>query len=125
MGLYSAKAKSRTCTAWRASYLVFDGLGIAPEALEIVVGARLFRKNVDHVIAVVHQDPLGVGITFDARRDVAVLLQLHFDFIRYRLILPRIRAIADDQRIRERSHIAQIQHANLLRLFGFGGMDGG
>src|SRR6476660_1383923 len=111
--------------AWRASDSVFDALRVAPEALQVVVGARLLRKNVDHVVAVIHQDPFGVGITFHARRNVSVLLQLHLDLIGYCLILPRIRAVADDQYLGERGHVAQIQHADLLRLFGFGGMDGG
>jgi len=107
------------------SYSILDRLSVAPEALEIVIGARLFQKNIDHVIAVVHQDPFSVGIAFHARRDVAVLLQFYLDLIGYRLILPGIGAVADDQRIREGSHVAQIQHADILRLFGFGGMDGG
>src|SRR5665213_1174997 len=104
MELCSARAKSRKCTAWRRRYSILDRLSVAPETLKIVVGANFLRKNIDHVVAVVHQDPFSVGITFDARRNVAVLLQLHLDLIRYRLILPRIRAAADDQRIRECSH---------------------
>ena len=50
--------------------------GVPPEALQFVISARLRRKHVDQVIAVIGQNPLGIPETFDADRIFAALLQL-------------------------------------------------
>ena len=110
---------------WRGKYSILNGPGIAPEALQIVVGSGFFGKNIDYVFAVVHQNPFGVGIAFHARRNVAVLLQIFFNFVGDGLVLLGIRAAANDQGIGEGGHVAQVEHANIFCLFGFGGMDGG
>ena len=102
-----------------------DSRGRFTQPLQPVESPLLCRKDVDDEVNVVHQNPFGVGITFHTRRDVAVLLQLHLNLIGYRLVLPRIRAVANDQRIGEGGHVAQIQHSNILCLFGFGGVNGG
>jgi hypothetical protein len=54
-----------------------------------------------------------------------MLFQLHLDLIRDGLVLPGVRSAANDQSVGERGHVAQIQHLDILRLFRFGGVDGG
>ena len=54
-----------------------------------------------------------------------MLFELDFNFVRNRLVLPGIRAATNDQGLSECGHVAQIQYANFLCLFGFGGVDGG
>jgi hypothetical protein len=47
------------------------------------------------------------------------------DFIGDGLNLPRIRAAADHESISEARHALQVEYADILSLFGFGGVDGG
>src|SRR5437867_3820808 len=100
-----ARVKWRRSTTSRASFSIFDRFPVAPKAFEIVVGPRFFRKDIDHAIAVVHQNPLGVGITLHARRNVALLLQLLLDLVGDGLVLAGISAAANDQGVSEGGHV--------------------
>src|SRR5450755_1070308 len=42
----------------------FDGLGIAPQALQIVIRAGFWRKNVYQEISIVGQNPFRLFVTF-------------------------------------------------------------
>src|ERR1700758_5133378 len=70
----------------------FHGLRVAPQPFEVVIHARLLRKNVDQEIAVIHQHPFGVLVAFDACRVLALLFQRLLDLIRDRLDLPGVRS---------------------------------
>ena len=53
---------------------IVDDLAVAPEAFQVVIGAGFLGKDVHEVVAVVHQHPLGVIVTFDAERTLAGFL---------------------------------------------------
>ncbi len=61
-----------------------------PQPFKTVIFARHRRQNVNDEIAVVHQNPFGVLVAFDADRLFAVLLQLLGDGVTDRLNLPLI-----------------------------------
>ena len=98
-----------------------DDFGVAPQSIQIVIGARLFGENVDQVIAVIGQYPLGVIETFHAHRTLAAFVQLAADLFRDGLDLFWIAAGGDYKKIGERSDIAQIQHADVGRFLRFSG----
>ena len=99
-------------------------LGVAPQPFQIVVRARLRRKYVDQTIAVVRQNPLGVGEAFHADRVFAAHFHLLRDFFGDGLNLFRIRAGADHEKVGEAGHVAQVQHADIGGLFRFSGAYG-
>ena len=101
-----------------------DGPGIPPQPFQIVIDARLIREDIDHVIAIVHQDPLGVPVSFDIAWKIAASFELLLNLIGDGLILPCVAAATDDQGIRETAYAAQIQHVNVFSLLGFGGANG-
>jgi hypothetical protein len=80
---------------------------------------------VNDEIRVVHQDPLGLLVAFEADGQFAALFQPLGDFVRNRLNLPRVRARADDKVIGERGDSAQIEDFDVLRFAGIGGANRG
>lgn len=78
----------------------------------------------DDEISVVDQDPFGVVVAFKARREFALAFQALRDLIGNRLDLPRVGAGADQEVIGEGSCFADIEHDNVPRLLGFGGIGG-
>src|SRR5580700_7652202 len=93
----------------------FDDFRVAPEAIEIVVGAGFFGEDVDQIISVVGQHPFSVVVTFYANRIFAALVQLAADLFGDGLNLSGIRTGADYKKVGEGSDVAQIQHANICR----------
>jgi len=78
----------------------------------------------DHVVAVIRQNPLGVGEAFHADRIFAASIQLLANFFHDGLDLLGITSAADHEEIRERGDFAQIQHANVEGFLRFGGSNG-
>jgi len=97
----------------------FDDFRVAPEAIEIVVGAGFFGEDVDQIISVVGQHPFSVVVTFYANRIFAALVQLAADLFGDGLNLSGIRTGADYKKVGEGSDVAQIQHANICRFLRF------
>ena len=76
-------------------------------------------------VAVIGQDPFGLGIAFDTGRQLAGLLfELHRDFIANGLNLPLVGAGADDKEVRKRGNAGEVENLDVGRLLGFGGADG-
>lgn len=99
-------------------------LRIPPKPLEIIVRARFFRKDVDEVISVIDQHPLGVLVAFHARWILASRLELQLDLVGDGLDLTGVRAAANHEIVGERGHFAQVEYGDIASLFGFGGVDG-
>ena len=83
---------------------------MAPEALEIVIGARGFREDVDEKIAVIHEDPLSGIVAFNADRQFSCLFQAFFDVVADSVRLARVRNGANDEVVGEGSDFAQVQN---------------
>jgi hypothetical protein len=96
----------------------FDVFGVPPQPFEIVVASGSVEENVDNEIAVIHQDPLGVVISFDTDGQVAALLEPEMDFIGDRLILADVGAGTDDEMVGEAGDITQIENNNVQSFFG-------
>jgi len=80
---------------------------------------------VNQHVAVIGQDPFGLVITFDTRRELAGLLfELDCDFVANGLNLPLIGAIANDKEVRERGNAGEVENLDVRRLLGFGGAYG-
>ena len=62
----------------------------------------------DHVVAVIRQNPLGVGEAFHADRIFAASIQLLANFFHDGLDLLGIAPATDDKKIRECSYLAQV-----------------
>lgn len=77
-----------------------------PQPIEVVINARLRRKDVDQVVAVIGQYPFGVFETFDTHGIFAALGQLASDLFADSLDLFGIAARADDKVIGERRDLA-------------------
>lgn len=58
----------------RFSEIQLNGLAVPPQTFEIVVRAGAFRKDMDDDVTVIHEDPLGCLIAFDAYRELAYFL---------------------------------------------------
>lgn len=86
-----------------------------PETFQVVVGAGACQKNVDDEIAVVLENPLGVFVTFDADRELTLVLQLQVDFIADGLILPRAAAGTDQEVVGKGGDFLKIEDNDLLR----------
>lgn len=102
-----------------------DGFRIAPEPLQLVVSAGLFREDMHQKIAVIHQDPFGIGEAFHADGTLSFVLQALGHFIGDRLNLLLVGTGANDKRICERSDVAQIKNFDVGSFFAFGSSDGG
>ena len=76
-------------------------------------------------VAVVRQNPLGVGEAFHADRIFAALIELLSDFFHNGLDLLRIAAAADHEKIRKGGDVAQVQHTNVQGFLRFGGSNSG
>lgn len=85
-----------------------DPLGMTPETLEIVVRTSRFRKDMDNEVPVIQQDPFGGVIALSADRQLAHLLQLLGNLVRYRVRLTRVRYGANDEKICEGSNFAKV-----------------
>lgn len=75
-------------------------------------------------IAVVHQNPLGIAVAFDAGWALALFLELFANFIGDRLRLPRVSSGADEEKIGEGGLFAQIKDHDVAGLLGFRGPNG-
>jgi hypothetical protein len=99
----------------------FDDFSVAPQSIQIVIGARLFGEHVDQVIAVIGQDPLCVIETFHAHRTLTAFVQLPADLFGDGLDLFWIASGGNYKKVGERGDIAQIQHADVGRFLRFSG----
>src|SRR5207244_11361197 len=87
-----------------------NALRFAPKPFEVVKATRLVIKNVDDEIAIDHQHPFGILVTFNARGASAVTLQLVDNFVGDCLHLTLVRATGEHKEIREAGDLAQIKH---------------
>ena len=102
-----------------------DVLGMPPQTLQVVVGAGFFREDVDQVVSVVRQHPIGVLETLYADRVLAAGAQLQTDLLADGLNLPGITARTNDEEVREGGHLAQIEHQDIGGFLRFGRADCG
>ena len=100
-------------------------LGVAPKTFEVVECAGFLGKDVDQVVAKVHEDPFGVGEPLDTNRILAAPLQLRADLFADGLNLARVGAGADDEEIGKRGDFAKVEDAYVGGLLRIGGADGG
>jgi hypothetical protein len=99
----------------------FDDLGVTPQTIEIVIGASFLGENVDQVVAIVCQNPLGILEALDTDRVFSDLVKLTSDLFDDRLNLFGVAAGGDYEEIRERGDFAQIEHSNVGGFLGFSG----
>lgn len=109
---------------WRSSW---DGdiLGVAPEALQVVIFPSLFREHMNNEVAIVGQHPFSVLESFHAGGELLAFGELLADFLADGLDLPGIRPGADYEEISERGNLAQVENAYIVGLLGFGCADRG
>jgi hypothetical protein len=79
----------------------------------------------DQKIAVIGQNPFGVGKSFHADRIFAAPFQLLADLFHDGLDLLGIAPAADHEKVGEAGNFTQIQNANIEGFFRFGGSNGG
>ena len=68
----------------------------------------------DQEIAVIHQDPFGVIVTFQTDRQFAYLLQPQLDLSTDRLMLPGVRPVADDEIVREARNRPEVKNRDVV-----------
>ena len=76
------------------------------------------------VIAVVHEDPVGVIVAFDAQRHFTSLFQLDSDLVADGLALAWVRSGADDEVVGEGGEFPKVEDPDIGRFLGFRGPDG-
>lgn len=54
--------------------LSLNDFGVTPEAFEVIKGASALGKDVYQEVAIIHQNPVGLIIAFDAHREFASIL---------------------------------------------------
>jgi len=102
----------------------FDQLGVTPETIKIVIRAGFLGENVDQIIAVIRQDPLGIFETLHTHGVFSHLVKLTADLFGDGLNLSGIAPGCDDEEIRERGDFAQIKHSNVGSFLRFGSAGG-
>src|SRR5207247_10603302 len=70
-----------------------------PQPLQVIKASCLLRKDVDHEIEVIHQNPLGLRVTFHVLRRDARLFQLLHDAIGYGLGATRGGSAANPKKV--------------------------
>ena len=95
--------------------------GVPPQPLEFIKRARFWREDVNQIIAIIGQDPFGVCEAFHADRILAALIELQSNLFHDGLELLGIASATDHEKIREGSHLAQVQNANVEGFLGLGG----
>lgn len=68
-----------------------DRMGVAPQAFQVVISSGRFGKNMHNKVAVIHENPFGGIIAFDADRKLSGLLQLLFNFVANGVTVARVR----------------------------------
>lgn len=116
-------SRNSVAAGWNRDVRQIDRFGVAPEALELVISTGGFGKDMHEEIAVIHQNPFGCIVPFDADRNFAGLLQLLFDFVADGMPLARIGRRADDKEIGERGNFANVENPQIGGFFRFGGPD--
>ena len=74
----------------------------------------------DEVVAVIHQNPFGVGVSFDADGHVSKSFEGDLDFVANGLILPDVGTGADDEEVSEAGDFAKVEYLDILGLLLFG-----
>ncbi len=90
---------------------------MAPQAFQIVVAPCRLGKNVHDKVPVVHQNPFGGVIAFNAHRKLAHVLQLFLDLIADGMALAGIRNSTEDEEVGERRDLAQVKDAQARGFF--------
>ena len=111
--------------SWKSGRGNGDAAGITPEPFEIIVVAGLLGEDVDDKVAIIHQHPFGILMTFDVRRTFAGIGEALADLVADGLDLARIAAGADDEVVGKRGNLAQVENGDVGGFFGFGGADRG
>jgi hypothetical protein len=99
-------------------------LGVPPKAFEIIQSPGAIQEDVDQVIAVIHQDPLGVPVAFNTHGRVPKFFQIELNSVADRLVLASTGAGADDKEIGKTGYVAKIEDADVLGLLFFRGVHG-
>jgi hypothetical protein len=76
---------------------------------------------VDHEVDVVHQDPFAFRVSLDMEGAVSQFAESFVDAFPNRLIVAARGSGTDDEVIRERANVGQIDNDNILRLLVEGG----
>src|SRR5712692_9982952 len=87
---------------------------IAPEALEPIQLPLLGHERVHYNVAEIDQHPTTGVVTLDTDRSPAGLDRLLANCIRDRLHLPLAPTGADDEQVRDRRELRDIQHEDVL-----------
>ncbi len=74
----------------------------------------------DQEVAVIHQDPIRLFVSFRADREFAKRFELAVNFVAYGLPLPGIAGGADHKEVSEGGDLSQVEHAEISGFFGFG-----
>jgi hypothetical protein len=99
----------------------FDDLGVTPQTIEIVIGASFLGENVDQVVAIVCQNPLGILEALDTDRMLTMLVKLTADLFGDGLNLLGVATGGDDEKVGERGDFAQIQYPDVGGFLRFSG----
>src|SRR6266550_2044643 len=98
-----------------------DDGGVAPQPLEVVVLPLRRREDVDDDVAKIQQDPPPLLAALGAPRPLAGRPQRLLHRLGDRFDLDPIGAAGDDEEIRDRSVLLDVQHDDALRKLGLGG----
>jgi hypothetical protein len=96
-------------------------LCMTPEPFEVVVGTGRLRQNMNHKIPIIHQNPIGGVISFNADRQFTDSFQPLSDLIGNSVPLPLVRHRAYKEKIREGGDGAEVKNSNINRAFRFRG----
>ena len=102
----SADGSQRWCSVSRDGgdkLLQFNARCVSPEAFEVVERPTFRRKDVQHNVPLVGQNPVSLSsVAFDADASIAVfVLELSIDFICNRMSLPLAGCRGNDEKIHD------------------------
>src|SRR5271156_6685559 len=113
---------------WRRApagwFVELDALGVAPEALEVVILAGAFAENVHDEKSIIEQDPFGAGFAFAMRGPAPVAMQALRDGFADGLNLRLAGPGAEQEIIGERAGAGKVQDGNVQSLFFLSGFHG-
>ena len=102
-------------------FMELDALGVAPQALEVVILAGALAENVHDEKSIIKQHPFGAGFAFAMRGAAAVAMQLFFNGLADSLNLRLAGAGAQQKIIGERAGAGKVQDGNVQSLFFLSG----
>src|SRR5437879_664891 len=105
-----AQHQPRLRSVFRSRIVERQGRRVAPQALERIIGPRVFQKYVNEHVAVVEQHPAALGDALGVQDVHPFVSELHADGFGDRLQLRRRLAAADEEVIRDARHALYVEH---------------